>query len=60
VQRENDGVSAANSNVAADTAATAAGQLLFRIVQGATFEDLRRSSVQAIVDLGLYDCLGDH
>ncbi len=46
------GVSAANLNAAADTAATATGQLLFGIVQGATFEDLRRSSAQAIVDLG--------
>jgi queuine tRNA-ribosyltransferase len=45
------GVSPANSNAAADTAATTTRQLLFGIIQGATFEDLRRSSGQAIVDL---------
>jgi queuine tRNA-ribosyltransferase len=45
------GVSSANPNAAADTAATTASQLLFGIVQGATFEDLRKSSAQAIVDL---------
>jgi len=45
------GVSSANPNAAADTAATTVSQLLFGIVQGATFEDLRKSSAQAIVDL---------
>jgi len=46
-------VSPANPNAAADTAATTANQrqLVFGIVQGATFEDLRKSSAQAIVDL---------
>jgi queuine tRNA-ribosyltransferase len=39
------------SNIAADTAAPAAKQLLFGIVQGAMFPDLRRESAQAIVDL---------
>ena len=41
----------ANLNAAAGTAATTAGQLLFGIVQGATFDDLRKSSAQAIADL---------
>jgi queuine tRNA-ribosyltransferase len=41
-------VSPTNPSAAADTTAN---QLLFGIVQGATFEDLRRSSAQAIVDL---------
>jgi queuine tRNA-ribosyltransferase len=45
------GASAANPNAAADTAATTTRQLLFGIVQGATFDDLRKSSAQAIVDL---------
>jgi len=45
------GVSPANSKAAADTAATTTRQLLFGIVQGATFDDLRKSSAQAIVDL---------
>ena len=45
------GVSPANPNATAGTAATTANQLLFGIVQGATFEDLRKSSAQAIVDL---------
>src|SRR2546423_3948284 len=45
------GVSPTNSNTAADPTATITGQLLFGIVQGATFKDLRRSSAQAIVDL---------
>src|SRR5437762_3841209 len=40
-----------NLNAAADTAATTADQLLFGIVQGATFDDLRKSSAQAVVDL---------
>jgi queuine tRNA-ribosyltransferase len=47
------GVSAAKSKIAADTSATTARQLLFGIVQGATFADLRKSSAQAIVDLDL-------
>ena len=41
----------ANLNAAAGTAATTADQLLFGIVQGATFDDLRKSSAQAIADL---------
>jgi queuine tRNA-ribosyltransferase len=45
------GVSPANTKTAADTAAATAGQLLFGIVQGATFNDLRKSSAQAMVDL---------
>src|SRR6266513_2722652 len=44
-------VSPANLNAAAGTAATTADQLLFGIVQGATFDDLRKSSAQAIADL---------
>ena len=35
-----------------ETAAATTRQLLFGIVQGATFDDLRRQSAQAIVDLG--------
>jgi queuine tRNA-ribosyltransferase len=47
------GVSPANQTSAAGTAATTEDrQLLFGIVQGATFEDLRKQSAQAIVDLG--------
>jgi queuine tRNA-ribosyltransferase len=46
------GVSPAKQKFAADTAATTAGQLVFGIVQGATFDDLRKQSAQAIVDLG--------
>ena len=42
------GVSPAPSNTAADTAATTGRQLVFGIVQGATFENLRRSSAQAL------------
>ena len=42
------GVSPASSSLAADTAATTERQLVFGIVQGATFEDLRRSSAQAL------------
>jgi len=38
-------------NPAADTAAITAKQLVFGIVQGATFEELRQRSAQAIVDL---------
>ncbi len=49
------GVSPANQETAADTAATTEDapqrQLLFGIVQGATFEELRQQSAQAIVDL---------
>src|SRR3984893_4379541 len=46
------GVSPANQTFAAGTAAsTEDRQLLFGIVQGATFEDLRKQSAQAIVDL---------
>src|SRR5207247_4812549 len=45
-------MSPANLNAAAGTvAATTVNQLLFGIVQGATFDDLRKSSAQAIVDL---------
>jgi queuine tRNA-ribosyltransferase len=47
-------VSHAKQRSAVDTAATTEGnqrQLLFGIVQGATFEDLRKQSAQAIVDL---------
>jgi queuine tRNA-ribosyltransferase len=43
------GVSPASSSLAADTAATTRErQMIFGIVQGATFEDLRRSSAQAL------------
>ncbi|MEY2510364.1 MAG: queuine tRNA-ribosyltransferase [Verrucomicrobiota bacterium] len=43
------GVSPASLSLAADTAATTGvGQMVFGIVQGATFEDLRRSSAQAL------------
>jgi queuine tRNA-ribosyltransferase len=42
------GVSPARSTTAADTAATTGRQLVFGIVQGATFEELRRSSAQAL------------
>ena len=45
------GVSPAGSRVSADTAAPTPRQLVFGIVQGATFEDLRKQSAQAIVDL---------
>jgi queuine tRNA-ribosyltransferase len=44
-------VSAANQRKAVGTAAPTDRQLLFGIVQGATFEDLRKASAQAIVDL---------
>jgi queuine tRNA-ribosyltransferase len=50
------GVSPANLRKAAGTAATTEEkqmrQLIFGIVQGATFEDLRKQSARAIVDLG--------
>jgi len=43
------GVSPASSSLAAGTAATTGlDQMVFGIVQGATFEDLRRSSAQAL------------
>ncbi|HEY2614925.1 MAG TPA: tRNA guanosine(34) transglycosylase Tgt [Chthoniobacterales bacterium] len=42
------GVSPANPTGAAGTAATTERRLLFGIVQGGTFEDLRRSSAQAL------------
>ena len=45
------GVSPANSKGAADTAASTPRQLVFGIVQGAAFDDLRKQSAQAIVDL---------
>jgi len=45
------GVSRAFSDNAAETAAPTARQRVFGIVQGATFDDLRKSSAQAIVDL---------
>ena len=49
------GVSPANSGQAAETPAateeTKARQLVFGIVQGATFEELRKQSAQALVDL---------
>src|SRR6266480_2007833 len=44
-------VSPANLTAAAGTAATTADQLLFGIVQGAAFDDLRKSSAQAIAAL---------
>ena len=44
-------VSAAGQTKAAGTAATTANQLVFGIVQGATFEDLRRESAEGIVRL---------
>jgi queuine tRNA-ribosyltransferase len=49
------GVSPAKLQNAADTAATTEEkkrQLIFGIVQGATFENLRKQSAQAIVDIG--------
>jgi queuine tRNA-ribosyltransferase len=45
------GVSPANPKNAVDTAPTTASQLLFGIVQGAAFDDLRQQSAQAIVEL---------
>ena len=42
------GVSPAQSKTVADTAATTPRQLIFGIVQGGTFEDLRRSGAQAL------------
>ena len=46
------GVSPARSNNAADTAAATADQLLFGIVQGATFPELRKQSALAAVEIG--------
>jgi queuine tRNA-ribosyltransferase len=52
------GVSPANPRQAAGTAATTddnqTRQLVFGIVQGATFEELRKQSAQAIVDLDFH------
>jgi queuine tRNA-ribosyltransferase len=45
------GVSPANLKIAADTAAITGRQLVFGIIQGATFPDLRSESAQAIVEL---------
>ena len=44
-------VSPANPTAATGTAATTTNQILFGIVQGATFDDLRKSSAQAIATL---------
>jgi queuine tRNA-ribosyltransferase len=46
------GVSPAKLQNAAGTAATTAKPVLFGIVQGATFPDLRRRSAQALVEIG--------
>ena len=46
------GVSPATSNDAAGTAAATEGQLLFGIVQGATFSELRKQSALAAVETG--------
>src|SRR6266516_1442634 len=46
------GVSPARSNNAADTAAATADHLLFGIVQGATFPELRKQSALATVEIG--------
>jgi queuine tRNA-ribosyltransferase len=43
--------SSSSENPAADTTATTARQLVFGIVQGATFGELRQQSAQAMVDL---------
>jgi queuine tRNA-ribosyltransferase len=43
--------SGSSSNPAAETAAATTRQLVFGIVQGATFDDLRKQSAQAIVGL---------
>jgi queuine tRNA-ribosyltransferase len=56
VQRSADVVAAAvpsgsSENPAADTATTTTRQLVFGIVQGSAFEELRQRSAQAIVDL---------
>src|SRR4029077_17891312 len=46
------GMSPATSSNSADTAGATGEQLLFGIVQGATFEDLRKGSAQALVEIG--------
>jgi queuine tRNA-ribosyltransferase len=46
------GVSPANLNNAAGAAATTANPLLFGIVQGATFPELRKQSALALVEIG--------
>jgi len=46
------GVSPANLNNAVGAAATTANPLLFGIVQGATFPELRKRSAQALVEIG--------
>ena len=46
------GVSPANLNNAAGAAATTANPLLFGIVQGATFPELRKQSAQVLVEIG--------
>ena len=45
------GVSPAIAKIAANTAATTGRQLVFGIIQGATFPDLRSESAQAIVEV---------
>jgi queuine tRNA-ribosyltransferase len=45
-------VSPANLNNAAGAAATTANPLLFGIVQGATFPELRKQSAQVLVEIG--------
>ena len=46
------GVPPATSNNAADTVTATDGQLVFGIVQGATFPELRKQSAQASVEIG--------
>src|SRR5438132_4218064 len=46
------GVSPANLNNAVGAAATTANPLLFGIVQGATFPELRKQSAQVLVEIG--------
>src|SRR6478736_3398966 len=46
------GASPANLNDAAGVAATTANPLLFGIVQGATFPELRKQSAQVLVEIG--------
>ena len=46
------GVSPANPNHAVGAAATTANPLLFGIVQGATFPELRKQSAQVLVEIG--------
>jgi queuine tRNA-ribosyltransferase len=52
VERRADAVASGVSAEPAADALRTAHQLLFGIVQGATFDDLRRESAQAIVDIG--------